>query len=156
MCTFNSAIGQVNSEKESAKVLNEDSLNYEKGISILSSLFNENDLYLENDISKEISFPWCKECEGKIGCCNTFKDTYRKYFTNELKAILNSSEFQRETSEADVFDENTGELIGNTKYLYMEFKYKYIDEKGDIHTYNFGFSKEVLKEWQLVRISGTW
>ncbi len=87
----------------------------ENGLEILRLLFEGNDQKVNQNVQCREYF-WCEFCESKIGCCSTFMETYKKYFSNELLVILNASEMDVNFGmyENDLLEYY--ELIGNDNF----------------------------------------
>jgi len=141
----------------------QDSLAYQKGISIIRALFEGDDAFIQEKTDVH-SFFWCTYCEGKIGCCQKFNDTYKTYFTPALKERLNSANFERTmlllTQNEDEEDSiNKSASISKQKITSRQliFHWSYFEENGDQHDYYFEFieKQNLLNEWILVRVCQT-
>jgi hypothetical protein len=80
-----------------------DSLDFKYCSAILSDLFENNDQKV-SEIVKCRKFFWCTECEGVIGCCQTFKSTYKNYLNNDLLVKINKADLEVKTGLYDEFD----------------------------------------------------
>jgi hypothetical protein len=139
----------------------------ENGLEIIRILF-EGSYQNVNKNVKCRNYYWCKSCEGKIGCCQTFMESYKNYFTNELLKKLEASdldvnleEYQNEKSEYNDLSElkisdKTRDEDTKIKVQKMTFNYRYYDEEGNRKEYQFEFEKSdsyLQPNWFLVSVS---
>jgi hypothetical protein len=160
--TINLAYGQSDSQSKNVDDSLKNRLSYEKGISILRGLFDGNDSILENSVSIDLGYPWIKFCEGKIGPCNPFNDTYKQFFTEKNNSRINACEFVWIVSDSVQFDkvDDISDQIVPDYINVMEFKYTSIEL--DVETgysklyYRFIFTSNDKINWKLTNIEGDW
>jgi hypothetical protein len=139
----------------------------DNGLEIIRILF-EGSYQNVNQNVKCRSYYWCEFCESKIGCCQTFMESYKKHFTNELLNKLEASdldvnleEYEKEKSE--YYDLSELKISDKTReedtiitVQKMSFYYQYYDEEGNRNGYQFEFEKSdsyLQPNWFLVSVS---